>query len=295
MKKRLLYFFVSIGILLCALLSAMVVKNNYFAEDLSIAKIGVSFDRAVDWIQANETEILQSHNPGLWEMLAESAVISGDKYLAKVLSLYQKKNRYNYSDHPLKFQVYGQALGNYKDLDLYTYPDYNLLYMYAFSCDESLSQYEIVKQQISERFCDRGLRGSVVCQTHQIHGMLYFRDSDCVAPSIYEPIIVHLVDDIARWSFFEFRVLDNYLQRVMQLYRSGNPHRVRDKWIQNIIEAQNPDGGWDDVYQIFQLNDGRYLGIEHRKITVETATSDFHATIQGVLLLAHLKQQLMQL
>jgi hypothetical protein len=85
-------------------------------------------------------------------------------------------------------------------------------------------------------------------------------------------------------------VVDVYLQRVLMLAESGDARSIKPIWLQNVIEAQRPDGGWSGVDPLLPLGAGRYLGFDGRGFTLRRPVSDFHATAQGVLLFSILAQ-----
>ncbi|MGD8843757.1 MAG: hypothetical protein PVJ83_09815, partial [Gammaproteobacteria bacterium] len=81
------------------------------------------------------------------------------------------------------------------------------------------------------------------------------------------------------------RVVDVYMQRVLMLVESGAAASVKPVWLQRLIDAQQPDGGWSSFMPLIPVGGGRYIGTQ-RLLTISTPKSDFHMTAQGVLLFA---------
>ncbi|MFK5948082.1 MAG: hypothetical protein QM500_04860 [Methylococcales bacterium] len=46
---------------------------------------------------------------------------------------------------------------------------------------------------------------------------------------------------------WDFRVGDAYIQRVLMLADTGALGQVKPVWLQNILQAQNDNGSWDDL------------------------------------------------
>jgi hypothetical protein len=74
------------------------------------------------------------------------------------------------------------------------------------------------------------------------------------------------------------------------LAEAGSADAIKPVRLQNIIEAQRPDGGWSGIDALLPVGNGRYLAFGSRGFTISRPASDFHATAQGLLLssiLAH--------
>jgi hypothetical protein len=82
------------------------------------------------------------------------------------------------------------------------------------------------------------------------------------------------------------RVVDVYVQRVLMLVESGAVERVKPVWLQRVLAAQQPDGGWAGVDPLLELGSEFSLGLGPRGFTLSPPRSDFHASAQGLLLLS---------
>ena len=75
------------------------------------------------------------------------------------------------------------------------------------------------------------------------------------------------------------------------LVESGASELVKPVWIQNLIDAQQADGGWSVFEPLVPLFGGQYFGYGPRSFSVKQPRSGFHMTIQGVLLFSLLSDR----
>jgi hypothetical protein len=80
-------------------------------------------------------------------------------------------------------------------------------------------------------------------------------------------------------------VVDVYMQRVLMLVKSGAGGLVKPVWLQQLIDAQQPDGGWSGFMPLVPVGGGRSIGT-NRLLSIGAPRSDFHITAQGILLFA---------
>lgn len=173
--------------------------------------------------------------------------------------------------------------------DIASFPYYNWHFIYAITCDRDLEQIPEITAQNEAGFCDRyPLRPA--CVTHQLMGIRLLQDRECGTAEVLADIVEQLQQRIHRQLTWDPRVVDVYLQRVLMLAESGDARSIKPIWLQNVIEAQRPDGGWSGVDPLLPLGAGRYLGFGGRGFTLRRPVSDFHATAQGVLLFSILAQ-----
>ena len=292
MPKIIIRGFLSFILFFPLLYAVLVYLNNYEGEPVADEELQQSIAQAEHWLTEHSESLAQHHNPGLWEFLAEASEKLESQALKRIVNGYRSRFRYSYREHPLRFQVYGAGAGvdNYMVDDLHDYPYYNHLMMYAFSCDASLAEYQSVREQLEVNFCQQHYRFSPACKTHQLLGFLYFRDSQCMAPSVYEPVITSLAADLKKQMFFDPRVVDVYVQRLLVLYKSGMAEDVRASWLRRVISAQGQDGGWDNFMPVIPVGGERAIGFGPRGVSLSGERSDFHATVQALLLLAYEQQ-----
>jgi len=115
--------------------------------------------------------------------------------------------------------------------------------------------------------------------------------SSCDDDGQLDETIMNLQDKIVVELTLDPRVGDAYIQRILMLLDSGATERVKPAWIQRVIEAKNPDGGWDDFDPIAVLPGGLALGFTRLLPTIDSPWSNLHATAQAIWLLSILLSQ----
>ena len=76
--------------------------------------------------------------------------------------------------------------------------------------------------------------------------------------------------------------VDIYLQRPAFILMAGHPELVRRRWIERVMAAQLPDGGWNDKWLCFSS------GSRRPNFNID-ASSNAHASVQGLWLLWQVK------
>jgi hypothetical protein len=84
------------------------------------------------------------------------------------------------------------------------------------------------------------------------------------------------------------RLLDQYIQRVLMLIETGAVDQVKPVWIHQVINGLLDDGGWPHNRKILNLPGKRDLIFTRNFIGFGPERSSFHATAQGLLIMAHL-------
>ena len=262
--------------------------NNINRGSLTVDDIEASYDDGINWLLDNQTTLINTHNPGLWEMMVKISAVTNHPELNALIRRYQNTHYARYRQHPLRFQVYGSGNVDYRQVELHRYPYYNLLFMYGHSCDNYLKKLDAVQEQLDVRFCRKHYPISPACKTHQLMGFLLLEKNSCEDPVNNKEVITALTSGIKQQLRFDFRVVDVYLQRVMMLLETENDDQLNPQWIINIINAQNVDGGWDDFMPLIHLPGNKAFGAGSKSFSFEEPQSNFHTTVQGVLLTAYL-------
>lgn len=112
------------------------------------------------------------------------------------------------------------------------------------------------------------------------------QQSDCGNPEATRAAVAELQSRIAGQLTWDPRVVDVYVQRVLMLVESGAEDRVKPIWLQRVLAAQRPGGGWARTDPLLELGSGFSLGFGPRGLAFAPPRSDFHATAQGLLLLS---------
>lgn len=263
------------------------------------AQVDHGLQQGIGWIRAHESAVLRQGNAMLWRMLADATALNHDPYLQQLLKTYRAR----YFPDParnawqrLVFRDSTAPLDRWEMLDLQPYQRF---FLYALTCDSVLAAEPIVQAQLEHGACRPAwlspFGSDAACRTHQLMGLMLMRERGCGSKDQVDALAEQARDDIVRELQVDFRARDPYVQRVLMLYWTGAPERVRPVWLQRVLDAQRPDGGWADRHPVAQLPDGRELQFggyaERHRLTLQPAESDFHATTQGILLLSLVKAQ----
>ena len=111
--------------------------------------------------------------------------------------------------------------------------------LYAIAPKEGqLTQEEMEGLLDSKRWSDRKL-------THQLWALIHLRERDS-AENKYEKLIAELCERISSEQRKSVAVVDIYIQQTAFVLMAGHPERINRRWIERIIDHQEPDGGWND-------------------------------------------------
>jgi hypothetical protein len=221
----------------------------------------------------------------LWWMIKQSAELTQS---ASLLSLYGEYKLRYLDSNPRNVWAYlfdtnAKVLMDPQQLEYL--PDYNLFFLYASSCDSLLAQEPLVIEQLSPRFCDSRML-SPTCVTHQLMALRIAQHHQCGDVGKVNEVSRQLQERIQNQLFWDFRLVDVYLQRVWIMIESGAGDRIKPVWIQRILSVQNADGGWSGFEPLVPLSSRRVLGFSSRGIGIGLNESNFHATAQGVFLMS---------
>jgi hypothetical protein len=268
-------------------------QNNRETTPVSDEQIAQSYERGVTWLLNNREEVLVKTTPILWKMLGESAQISGDQRIKKLFDEYVERfdrgapySIWQVHFHPERFRSGLFSPGDYISL-----VEYQQYFLYAMTCSEQLAQVPLVAEQNNPNFCWHGSRIiRPACVTHQLMGYRMAQRSQCPIKNLDKNIAV-LQKTIEQQLRYDPRVVDVYIQRVLMLVDSGAHDRVKPRWLQRVIDAQQADGGWSDMQTIIPIHGNEYFGFNATGVTVAAPISNLHATAQGILLMSLLRQK----
>lgn len=290
LKKIIKLFFIMIGVLL--LLPALFIAHNNFGDsNYTREELTAAFDQSINWLQQNNAVIQNDHNSMLWWMLRQAASEQNNATLNDVVAQYQANNAARYQNSPWAYLITGQGHSQISIWSLGNMPDYNMHFIYGFSCSRSLVYEDIIKIQNKTDFCWRYHPVSPACTTHQMMGFRFMQRTGCEDPQFVADSINILSAYIKQQSTYDFRVVDVYLQRVLMQLDSGHENEINPRWVKRILQQQNADGGWDDFQPLLPVGSGKYFGFHARGVGIRQPASSFHATAQGVWILAMLLNQ----
>lgn len=262
-----------------------------------------SFQRAVAWMKAHEPEVLGTGNVALWWMVSEAAQRSGDPYLqALVLRYLQRFGQGELQGSPWARLVDPSVPAN----PAWPMPEglvpYQRFFYHAATCRPvPLAQGGDTHSHLADNQCRPQLSKvwlqDRVCSTHQLMGLLLQARCACPVPSDAARVRQELVADIAEQLRFDVSVNDAYIQRVMMLHLAGAGAQAKPVWVRRVMRAQLDDGAW--VGYVRWLGWPQALQPERARAWLrelrsgrpsEASNVDFHATAQGLLLMALLGQ-----
>ena len=263
-------------------------ENNKSVNSPDQAQLQATLEKAIVWLNQNRDNILSDPNMNLWHMIQKSAAITGDQRLKSLFSDFNQrylKNRRN-RWRPL---FYPGTWAPVRIEDIAFLPYYNQFIFYAFLCDRELGHVPVIAAQNDPAFCNQHpLRPA--CATHQLMGIRLLQRSECGDAEQLDDTVRQLQQRIRRQLQLDPRVVDVYMQRVLMLIESGASEQVKPVWIQNLINAQQADGGWSPFEPLVPLMGGNYFGYGQKFFSVKQPHSSFHMTAQGVLLFSLLSK-----
>ncbi len=273
---------------MCSGMSWKLWKNNCAAPYPEQIVIDQSLNQGIAWLEANRASIFAEENPMLWWMIKQSAELTQNAVLVNLYGEY--KQRY-LDSNPRNvwgnlFDANARIFINPHELE--SLPDYNLFFLYASSCDSLLAQEPIIIEQLSPKFCDTRIL-SPACVTHQLTGLRIAQRYQCGDVEKIIEVSDQLQERILNQLFWDFRVVDVYLQRVWVMLEAGAGEKIKPIWIQRVLSVQNADGGWAGFESLVPLSNQRSLGFSSKGIGIGVNESNFHTTAQGVFLMSLLR------
>ncbi len=289
---RILLYVLGLGLLVCgAFYGVMSWKNNRSVPPPTHESLAAALEHGIQWLDDHQESLLSENNPMLWWMVQQSAGHTQNARLTRLFSRYRQEVLARSPNSAWRYLFDRHTWLALQPETLQALPDYNLHFLYGLSCDTELGTSPLIQQQLRVDFCPEQHPVSPACTTHQLMGMRFMQDRGCGDPAMVEEVIHALQERIETQLRWDPRPVDVYLQRVLMLIESGQAARIKPVWLQRVLDAQRPDGGWSDFYPLVELWGGKVFGINARFLSVQSPRSSFHATAQGVLLLALLQAE----
>ncbi len=260
--------------------------NNRDTPAPEQADLHQAYERGVAWLINHQHEILTDDNHMLWWMVMRAGTQQRDARLAALIQAYDtrywSKNMRSLW-RPL-FRPYARPPVNIDTL--VHLPDYNLLLLQGINCDDTLGELPVIKAQLQADFCPSQHPLSPACATHQLMGIRMMQTSRCGDTQALEQLSSKLLDDIERQLQLDPRLVDVYIQRALMLTDAPSPRPLKAVWIQRILKAQRPDGGWAGAQPLLALGGDAYLALGAKLPEIGPLESNFHTTAQAVLLMS---------
>ena len=277
------------GVLVVIALMALAGGYSVWHNNRSVAppdhdQLNTTLENSIRWLTNHRVKILDTSNPMLWRMVQQAGDISGDERLQALFADYAQRYLDMRSNNIWRPLFYPKSWVPVRFEEIADFPYYNWHFIYAYTCDRDLAKVPEIAAQNDPAFCDRHpLRPA--CVTHQMMGLLLLKRSQCGDQVQLGHSIETLQQRIHTQMTWDPRVVDVYMQRVLMLVESGAGDTVKPVWLQQLIDAQQPDGGWSAFMPLVPIGGGRSIGTS-RLLSIGAPRSDFHITAQGVLLFA---------
>lgn len=268
---------------------------NRQAPALTQAELNQSYQRAVAWLKANESSVLAQGNAALWWMIDAAAQRSEDRYLHELVErhvtiTYQGAQ----ANSPWMRLVRPQSTptgGPQADEELVSYQRF---FLTAATCRADSETRAFLEGHVCRPALTKVWLADRVCSTHHLMGLMMHRRSGCEPPSGVARLRSELLDDIEAQARLDPFMRDAAMQRVLMLAWAGGVDRPQPSWVRRVRDAQQADGGWSGETTLPEWADflqprtlraawGRMRGLPQLS---SSPSSDFHASAQGLLLMA---------
>lgn len=272
---------------------AWAVTTRVTAAPVAQADIRRSFESAKHWVQAHEGAVLGETNSALWWMMRLAAEKSRDPYLNQ---LYARRmaSAYEVGQPSMWEKLIEPRLSAWINFEeaAQTEP-YQQFILYGATCDKGIGELPGIRKNSSRWFCKWALPWAIfrdpACTSHQMVGVLLIKERHCPASFDVPLLERQLMSDIGQQLVADPRVSDGYIQRVMVQAMSGGLAAIDQVALRRVLSAQGKDGGWANQHVLWDGGSGRVIAFSHLpfpRLTTERLFSDFHATAQGLLLMA---------
>jgi len=292
--RRLLVFSFLLLLVGAVLFAWQVAVNNTVIPPLTRADIRPVFEKVTGWLDSNYPVVEQNSNRILWWMVGQAAQASHDPALLRIYADYVRNHEQDRQPDvwtALFREYYRPGAGAPDILMLGHMPPYQQFFIYSLGCDRNLETEPSIQAQMRPGFCDLHYLYPR-CVTHQLMGLRFMQRQHCGHDDIVAGTIAELQRTVQSELFWDFRVGDAYIQRVAMLVDTGALDAVKPVWVRRILDAQNSDGSWDDLYPLLPLPDGRSFGLTSTRPAIGDGSAHFHTTAQAIWLLGMLLEQL---
>jgi hypothetical protein len=243
----------------------------------SAAELRRHWQAGLRWMQANRAQLLADGNPMLWRMVRDAAAVSREPMLDEMLRAWRQNHfpREPFDAWLLLVDPSARP-ANPRPAGFAALPAYMKLFAYGTTCDPAIGAVEVVQKQTQAGWCSawapRRVARQSKCVTHQLVGVMLMQQRQCGDPAAVAALVRQLQDRIVDELSLDPVMRDAYLQRVLMLYWTDAPQRVKPVWLNRVLRAQRPDGGWDYTSSF--------------EDAAGDIRNDFHATAQGLLIVA---------
>ena len=259
-----------------ALLIVFALLNNSSLWPARSASIFTEqFDRAFLLGTTWMIEHPEEKNTALLYMIADMAEMSGDARLQEIVRRFME-NPFISENYIWRRVVDSQwpTVRSPSREELDSYDEYQRWMVYGVAPD----QVQLTEQEHRDMFSpDKFWWGN---RTHQLYALLFYRKHSLKTFAV-DDLINHLSEGIANEANWDFRVTDLSIQRAAFILAAGRPDLIKRRWVERILNNQQPDGGWILSWYGF--------GPRAFAVNFRSQSSNSHATVQAAWVLYMLK------
>jgi 4-amino-4-deoxy-L-arabinose transferase-like glycosyltransferase len=205
------------------------------------AELDASLNKAIDWIAAHPRDAVV--NPPLFFMVSDTARITNDPRLLNLLQTDVAMLHGEFADRPLT-PFWERFANPSASLPFMTTADLNREFhdqrWFAYAIDPNRAH--ISDEDLTDlRNPDKYVWGA---RHSQVLALIMYKTFQGLPPD-KAALLRTLAEKEARDQTYDFRVTDSYYQRNAFVLATGNSDLIRSRWIERILDHQNPDGSWD--------------------------------------------------
>jgi hypothetical protein len=219
-------------------------NNNYSLRRMSRgefrAKLDKSLDASTAWLSTH-SEVFDT--PTMMFMVVDMERMSGDSRLRRLLDTYPYRKGVIEPHQPFR-AVWTRMLDPQAPV-----PTMDLTWVRAGDVLETLwDAHAVAPDRVLISSAQRAnmfspSKYSWGRRHHQLLALDIYRYYNGGSAEI-DATLDHLAEMVARDAHYDFRVNDSYPQRAAFVLGAGRPDLIRSRWIERILDYQQPDGTW---------------------------------------------------
>jgi len=245
LARRLLKWAVALAVIVVLLAAVAVVNNNVSFHHTTRAEFTAQMNHAID----TSTQWIVTHpevqgNPPLMFMIGDMAEMSGDPRLKEYVQAYLASPRVRVPGQPVTWYWahWADPSVPLPTLDSSLAPNLdwqNRWFSYGTAPDKVLLTEEDKANLFSPTKYSWGIRLHL-----QLIALDMYRHYNGPSPKL-DAVIIPVTNGVANDAYWDFRVSDSYPQRIATLLAAGRPDLVKKRWVERLLDRQNPDGSWN--------------------------------------------------
>jgi hypothetical protein len=278
--RRLVFWLLAVVVVVALLFAIAVIYNNYSFSRRSRAEFNAQLDHAIE----TSTQWIVTHpenygNPPLMYMVGDMADMSSDPQLRKYVDGYLASDRVHIPGQPMTWYYAHWASPSQPVPRI---PRFMVARMgwqdRWFGYASAPDKIELTPEDRADLFSPNKYSWGVRLHLQAIALDMYRRFN---GPSLeLDRALNPVAEGVANDAYWDFRVNDAYYQRSAVVLAAGRPDLARSRWIERILDDQNPDGTWNFCWH------GWCRGV----LEFSTKQNDYgHSTVQAAWALYMLK------